>query len=185
MDLDRELRHLGAREVVIQADCEERHIRMDGRLRSDARLNGPGIILSFESKHGPLSYPCDTYVEWTDNLRAISLALEALRAVDRYGVTRRAEQYRGWKQLPDAIQGEAFASVEEAARFLLNTASGGELYQGAGDVVRSVAVGGPVLERLWRECAKRVHPDRAGGSTALMSKVNAAKDYIERHRRQA
>ena len=34
------------------------------------------------------------------NLRAIALALAALRAVERYGVTRRQEQYKGWAELP-------------------------------------------------------------------------------------
>lgn len=76
--LERELGYLQARNVVIQADCDERMIRQDGMLRSDARLNGPGVILAFDSKHGPLSYPCDTFTNWDCNLRAIALSLEGL-----------------------------------------------------------------------------------------------------------
>src|SRR5690606_26744073 len=92
--LDAELRHLRATQVVIQAACGEEDIRLDGQLRASAKLRSPAIILSFHSKHGPLSYPRDRYTDWQDNLRAIALALQALRAVDRYGVTRQAEQYR-------------------------------------------------------------------------------------------
>ena len=63
-----------------------------------------------------MSYPCDKYSNWQANLRAIALSLEALRAEDRYGVTRRAEQYKGWaKLLPPNAE---FASDIEAAGFL-------------------------------------------------------------------
>ena len=96
-----ELHHLQARNVVIEADCDARMIRNDGMLRSDARLNGPGIVLSFDSKNGPMRFPCDRFVNWDCNLRAIALTLEHLRAVDRYGVTQHAEQYAGWTALPD------------------------------------------------------------------------------------
>jgi len=98
--LKRELRMLDARRVVVEIAMHEGQIRRDGYPYSNARATHPGVILSFESKYGPLRYPCDTYTRWEDNLRAIALALEALRAVDRYGVTRRAEQYAGWKALP-------------------------------------------------------------------------------------
>lgn len=100
--LESELAKLGAKEIVIQAQFEAKDIRNDGWPRSSARPKGPAVVLSFQSKHGPLSYPCDSYDAWEDNLYAIALALEALRAVDRYGVTKRAEQYKGWAQLPPA-----------------------------------------------------------------------------------
>lgn len=37
IDLDRELQHLGARELVIQAAVTEDELRLDGMLRSGAR----------------------------------------------------------------------------------------------------------------------------------------------------
>lgn len=98
--LDRELTHLSARDVVIQADCGHDQVRLDGHLRANARLRGPGVIISFKSKGRPLSFPCDRFSEWQDNVRAIALTLEHLRAVDRYGVTQHAEQYTGWAKLP-------------------------------------------------------------------------------------
>lgn len=52
---------------------------------------------------------------WEDNLRAIALALEALRKVDRYGVTRRGEQYTGWKQL---TAGDSGPSAERGRRLI-------------------------------------------------------------------
>lgn len=70
--------------------------RIDGRPRAHAVPEHPGVILSLDSIYGHLSYPCDTFTTWQDNVRAITLALEALRKVDRYGVTKRGEQYRGF-----------------------------------------------------------------------------------------
>ncbi len=45
-------------------------------------------------------FPCDRFKHWDDNLRAISLTLERMRAVDRYGVTLNKQQYAGFKALP-------------------------------------------------------------------------------------
>lgn len=83
--LDRELRLIAATSRVLQVDIPERDFRIDGFPRANARQNGPGVILTFTaSVAGDLSYPCDTYTDWQDNLRAVALALEALRKVDRY-----------------------------------------------------------------------------------------------------
>lgn len=108
--LDRELRNLRAVRVVIQLALDESDIRLDGLPRASARPKHPGVILAFHSnKHDlDLQYAVDAFDRWEDNLRAIALGLEALRKVDRYGVTRHGEQYRGWKQLgsgrPDLAQ---------------------------------------------------------------------------------
>ncbi len=80
--LERELTHLGAERVVIEVAMTEADIRLDGWPRANATASHPGVVVSFAS------------------VRAIALALEALRKVDRFGVARRGEQYRGWKALP-------------------------------------------------------------------------------------
>lgn len=119
--LERELRELRAKDVVIQADVQPHQLRNDGMLRAEARPASPKVILSFESKHGPLSYPCDRFHDWQDNVRAIALALEALRKVDRYGVTRKAEQYKGWSKLPPP---NSPMSIREAAEQLRKCGGG-------------------------------------------------------------
>lgn len=175
IDLERELGHLRAKSCIIEADCSADDIRLDGRIRSSASMRGPGIILRIETPTGWVAMPCDTYLNWTDNLRAIVLSLAALRAVDRYGVTKRAEQYQGWKQLPGGtgnghIAAGEWDTVDSAARFLM-------------DVARWQVPVTDIL-RNWRPCyldaSKRAHPD-AGGSTELMAKVNRARDFIEAH----
>lgn len=94
-----ELYRLGAREGFIELGLTDADIRGDGWPRASARTSHPGVVLSFESRHGHLRYGTDTFPHWQENLRAIGLGLEALRAVDRYGIGKRGEQYVGWKQL--------------------------------------------------------------------------------------
>ncbi len=106
-DLERELNHLGARDVVIQLALRESDIRLDGWPKERSRPEHPGVILAFESKHGPLKYTTGTFDHWQDNIRAIALGLESLRRVDRYGITKRGEQYTGWKALASGSQAEA------------------------------------------------------------------------------
>lgn len=94
-----EVEKLGAHDLVIELALTEAEIRIDGWPRAGARPTHPGVIVSFESRHGPLRYGTDTYPDWQANVRAIALGLEALRKVDRYGISKRGEQYTGWRQL--------------------------------------------------------------------------------------
>lgn len=155
--LEAELKKLGATDIVIQAQFEAREIRNDGWPRSTARPKGPAIVLSFKSSKGPLSFPCDTYTDWEDNLYAIALSLEALRAVDRYGVTQRAEQYRGWTQLPPPAEPKAFANNLEASAWLARTAG----------VVDGRPLVGDALRKAIRIAAKLLHPDSGGSAEAF------------------
>lgn len=114
--LDRELRHLGARDITIGCGLRQQDIRNDGWPRSNAREPAhPGVELSFTTSQGRLVYATDVCERWEHNVRAIALGLEALRAVDRHGITRRGEQYAGWKALT-AGSGPTSARGEELIR---------------------------------------------------------------------
>ncbi len=163
--LDRELGHLDAHRVVIQADFRDRDLRLDGMPRSDARTpDHPGIILSFESAHGPLRYATDTHAFWQHNVRAIALGLEALRAVDRYGVTRSGEQYTGWKQL---TAGSGLTSKEQAI-ILVATLTGHDIVD-----IQEASTDPDVLRPIWRRALKKAHPD-LGGSTDKLAEIRDA-----------
>lgn len=89
-------------------------LRQDGQPRANVRAHvHPGVELSFKSReHGQLTYATDQFTEWQDNVRAIALSLEALRAVERYGVSK-GRQYTGFALL------EAGPSIEELGRQLV------------------------------------------------------------------
>lgn len=168
--LDRELRHLGAREIVIQLALQEGDIRLDGLPRSGSRPAHPGVILSFQSRYGPLSYPCDTFQTWESNLRAVAMSLEHLRAVDRYGVTRRGEQYRGWSAL-EAPKAETMTPTS-AAFALFNLTVGHSADAILADREKMVAA--------YRDAVMRHHPDR-GGDRAAFEQARQAKEILDRH----
>lgn len=171
--LERELRQLGAENILLQMAVTDRDIRNDGWIRANARPEHPGVILTFDSKHGPLSYPCDTFDDWQANVRAIALALEALRKVDRYGVSRRGEQYRGWGQLPPAGGASSTLTAEAAARVIVEAGGNGRTEAG---VLGSAAI----FRGAYKDAARRTHPD-AGGSTREFQLVQEAKRVLERH----
>lgn len=162
--LDRELGYLNAANVVIQADFTEWDLRLDGMPRADARMpDHPGVILSFESEHGPLRYATDAHAYWQHNVRAIALGLEALRAVDRYGITRSGEQYTGWRQL---TAGSGLTSREQAVALVAKLT-------GVDAVDVEVATGNGDIRRHYRKALKAAHPDH-GGTTELLASVRDA-----------
>lgn len=158
--LARELRHLDAKGISIELDMEARMFRQDGLPRSDARSRSDGVRISFSSKYGPLRYETNEFAGgygetgWQQNVRAIALSLEALRKVDRYGVSKRGEQYRGWKELPTGTDpADSIATPEIAREYLA---------QWGGD---------------WKAAVRETHPD-VGGDPTEYRKVMRAKELV-------
>ena len=127
--LEHELQKLSARDIVIEAEFATSEIRNDGWPRGRATPKGPAVILSFTKRSGsqqiPVAMPCDTFDDWEDNLRGIALSLEALRAVDRYGVTRSGEQYAGFAQISAPAASDNM-TVDIASHVLASFVDGAE-----------------------------------------------------------
>lgn len=124
-DLHYEVAMLFGHDIVIGAGYAPGDVRIDGQPRADARApRHPGVEISFESQYGRLTYATDVFWDWRDNVRAVALGLEALRAIDRWGVARRGQQYAGFAQLaaggPDPQRGkqlvEAAGGITQALR---------------------------------------------------------------------
>lgn len=167
--LDREIWHLtdtraqrSSGELLIAIPAGDLW-RLDGRPRAHAVAEHPGVIFSLDSKHGPLSYPCDTFTTWQDNLRAVALALEALRKVDRYGVTKRGEQYRGFLAIEATAAPSGFATADDALHFI------GNLAQAEPDRAKARTV-----RAVLRAAQRAAHPD-AGGDAATFQRVSLAE----------
>lgn len=152
--LETELSHLRAKDILIQAYFDRRDIRNDGWPRSSTRPKQNGVIVTFERNKQTMSFPCDTFKGWEDNLRAIALALEALRKIDRYGVTRNNEQYRGFAQLPPASD----VSVARAgALAFFGKVTGWSESQITADI-----------DGAYRAAAAILHPDKGGNHDAFV-----------------
>lgn len=166
--IDREIHALGGRSWILQLDVADSQLRRDGGLRADARTASPAVRVVFDSRHGTLTYACDRYTTWQDNVRAIALSLEALRKVDRYGVAKTGEQYRGWTEIAAR---PAEMSREQAAEFLAHWAGLGTslgLFEGYPNAVQAA----------YRVAAKRCHPDVSGDDGDTMARLNTARDRL-------
>lgn len=172
--LDRELWHLDASSVVLQVDVTEADLRLDGQLRANARPDFPGVRLIVDSPRGTLSWQTDVCEFWQHNVRSIALGLEALRAVDRYGITTAGEQYKGWLQLE---AGSSAADARRAAQKLLareawpneqaEAQDSWSLRLGDTDFVHESA-------SIYRRALAKTHPDRLGGMRSRWDAVEAA-----------
>ena len=169
--LKRELGYLDARDVVLQVDVDEYHVRRDGYLRSGAKPRSPGVVLAFGSKYGPQEYATDVFTEWEANLRAIALGLSDLRRIDRYGIAKRGEQYRGWTALPPGEGGSAVRTREEAARIILDAANWTGKDPWGDPAATKTAI---------RRALKNSHPELRGGSSVDFDRVVAARTFFER-----
>jgi hypothetical protein len=167
--LEFELEKLHAKNVIIECQVAREQIRNDGWLKSNSAVAGPAVILTFTRGKDSYRYPCDTFATMQANVRAIALALEALRKIDRYGVTSSGEQYMGFKQLPPgASPPSEKMTPRQAAEFI------GKLVPITADVI--------LTSRTWsdaalREAQKLLHPD-AGGSHDEFVRLQEAGDVL-------
>lgn len=179
--LDRELRMVAAESPVVQLALGLGGFTQDGRPYVNARPTHPGVIVSFSKpvrlagesrpRKVPLAFPADRYTTWESNLRAVAIALEDLRRIDRYGVTQSSEQYTGFKSLPGPLHHMPTMTTDEAATFVARTAAPlVDQITDANTRVKATATGASavlldrgVYDALYRLAAKRLHPDRRRG----------------------
>lgn len=164
--LRRELEMLGATQIVVELDVRDRDIRLDGYPRADSRPLSPAVAVSFKSKHGPLRYATAEYTTWQDNVRAIALSLEALRMVDRYGVSKRGEQYRGWKELA--------AGPVDPVTLVQTRDQAWEVICREGDLPLGASAD---IDEAIRRALLRAHPDR-GGTDDRFRLVQRAREVL-------
>lgn len=171
--LKHELRMVKASDPMIAIAVKESDIRRDGYPKTNATPSHPGVIVSFDTKHGRLVYKCDTFRNWAVNLRAIALTLEALRKPDRYGVLNAGEQYSG-QRLLTAGGVTTTMNVIEAAKII---ASYVENRRAAEKLLLEES---QMVDVYFRLAAKKIHPD-AGGTADQMDKLTKARDTLRAH----
>ena len=169
--LELELGKLGAIASTVQLEMfiRSEDLRRDGELRANAKPYKQGVVLSFskvkrrffdeaskqwKNELQTLSYPCDSYNDWQDNLRAVALSLEALRKVARYGVFK-YEDMISRLALPSA-EGRLF-DTGAAIEFLASWTSF------AADELLNNPEG---QKSAYRMAAIMLHPDQIGGETS-------------------
>lgn len=168
--LKRELAALIAKNIVLQIAFRESDFRLDGLPRANAIATHPGVILTFDSKHGPLRFYFDRFTKWSNNLRAITMHLEHLRLAGLYGVGMDGQQYKGWQALPESADDDStFLSAADAAEWVAAKS----------DVRGDYAL--PELRtKAYRTAAAILHPDnKQSGSHEMFVRLQQAKSVLE------
>lgn len=173
--LAEEAGHLGAlHPIVLQLVCDPSQVRRDGMLRARAQVDHPGVIVTLTSPgRPPLVFATDTYDQpwphampaWQANTRAVALGLRALRAVDRYGITRRGQQYAGFRELEATASPDGFTSADDALRWMRKISGYPADMHTA-----------PVA--IHRAAVRVLHPD-VGGDPADWARLDQARQFLE------
>lgn len=156
--LDRELKLIQAKDVTLSGFWRARDFKRDGGIYADARPTEPGVVLEFVRGKDRMRFACDKFLVWLDNVDAIARALEALRMVDRYGVTS-GRQYEGFKALPSG----GGIVVSEANLALTITSWAG------------VPAGTTITSDIVRRAKAKAHPDAGGSHSDFIAVQEAAK----------
>jgi len=185
-DLLRELRLLGARNVVISTNVP---LRLDGLPLAGGRVqNGdPGVAVYWTQMRNleaqPRAIACDKWLKVEQNIRAIGLSIAAMRAIERCGTSEILERiFTGFAQLP-ATAGEEGARPWRDVFDVHSIKVGvNNTYAAAGLVPFESAPAASKLEivtRIYKEMCFRKHPDRCG-STEELRELNRAMDDAKR-----
>ena len=167
--LEAELEMLKAKDAVVEVMARE--FLRDGKPR-ESSVWYSGVVLSFESKNGPLRFSTDQFHFWQNNLRGIALGLESLRKIDRYGISQGNEQYQGYAALPpQSVASDAPFPTREAAIVWMGQMSGIVLNEKTPDT--------PALCKAYRVLARRLHPDAPGGDAADFRRLQHAKELLK------
>lgn len=147
--LMRELRLLGARNIVLSTNIP---LKRDGMPYAQQKEpEDKGVAIYFEYKAKPMCFACDRWNKIADNIQAVRKTIEAIRGIERWGGGSMMEEaFRGFEALPapstkkwwDVLGVSPNSTPEE-------------------------------IRAAWREKAKTHHPDN-GGDTSIMAEINAA-----------
>ena len=150
--LQGEIDRLGGRNVILSTNIET---RMDGLPRSDRpEPRDPGVAVYFDFRKQKTVLASDKWDRVADNIAALAGHIEALRAIERYGVGTLEQAFRGYRQLEDFTEGVPWRRVLG--------------FKDEVPVTLDLAIS------KYRELAKQYHPDVAGGDDAQMSQLTAA-----------
>lgn len=146
-----ELGRMAASGVIVSSNVP---LRRDGTMyrgdHADAPLTDPGVAVYWDDALGnPRVIACDVWRTPRENLRAVGLAIEGLRLIDRTGASHLLERaYQGFARLPAPPDPWELLGVPRT-------------------VTRQA------LSARLRELARKHHPDH-GGDPQTMARINAA-----------
>lgn len=153
--LQAELRRLGARKVVISSNIP---LRRDGGIYTEylsKKIADPGIAVYFTYKDQQVVMCCDQYEYPWENVSALGRGIEAIRTMERYGVSEFMERaFTGFKALPETVQ-----------------VSSQPWFQVLGVNENSSK---DDIKNAYRKLAQVHHPDSGGGNNEMFHRITNA-----------
>jgi hypothetical protein len=105
--LKEEVRRLGATDLIISSNIP---LKNNGDLRADFgrfRIDDPGVAIYFRWNKKDISMVCDQYLNVWENIVALQKAIEAIRGLERWGVSEFLDRaFTGFQALPESTQFE-------------------------------------------------------------------------------
>lgn len=145
---------MGATNVVLSTNYE---LRLDGAPRAGApRPDDTGIAVYFTYKNRPMVMARDAFDRAEENIRSLTLALQALRSLERHGGSTMMERaFEGFAALPAP-------AAMKPWRVVFGWDDGEPATVGA-------------IEKQFRELSKTRHPDMQTGSHEKMAELSRAR----------
>lgn len=151
--LNAELRKLSAKKIIISSNIP---VRRDGGIYADylcKKMAEPGIAIYFVHKEQNVVICCDQYEYPWENMYALAKGIEALRGMDRWGVSEFMERaFTGFKALPESVE----------PNVAWNDVLGINLSSGESEI-----------KSAYRKLAQIHHPD-SGGTAAMFDRITKA-----------
>ena len=148
-----EMRRLGVRadDWLISSNLR---VRIDGLPYADQRNpDDVGVAVYFKLRGADRVLACDAWTWVADNLAAIAAHVEAMRAIERYGVGTVEQAFAGYDALP--AKGSTWRTTLGFAHDQVVTLED--------------------VDEAFKRRAREVHPDVAGGSHDAMASLTAAR----------
>lgn len=148
-----ELRRLGVRDGgwLISSNVK---LRLDGLPYSGEKPpDDPGVAVYFQLRGADRVLACDTWTRVADNLAAVAAHVNAIRAIERYGVGTIDQAFAGYDALP--AKGATWRTTLGFAP----------------DQIVTLAE----IDLAFRQRARDAHPDAANGSHDAMASLTAAR----------
>jgi hypothetical protein len=158
-ELKRELDLLGATNITINSNVMTRADGMPYANQPKGDMD-PGVVLFFTLKGREQCIPCDKWDSIEANLRAIGMAVEAIRGMERWGTSQMVEAaFSGFTALPAGATDMPVYQPPKPWHEVLHVSA---------DAPREI------IDAVYKAEMKISHPDMPGGSAERFKEVQRA-----------
>lgn len=140
------LEHMGATDVVVSSNRQPFS-------RSKANPGDSGVAVYFNRKGKELCIACDKWDRLEHNLRAIGLAAEAMRSIERWGTEDMVDAaFTGYAALPEAGGGIEMPAAARPWYDVLQVSPDADF---------------DIIQAAYKRLLHKVHPDKGGNNVAF------------------